>query len=122
LARRLICQLQAFFPQMGQRFFDVVDLQADVVDALSPFPQELGFATVTRDGLHQFDLTFPGVKKGYSRFQVGPLLDFHQAEPQGLLIGYQCFFDVPDDDANVVDSLDQAYLLDAVLRDYYGTG
>jgi hypothetical protein len=103
LARGLVDEGHAVIPEPGEGRLDVVDLDADVMDALSSFFQVPGDASVFAQGLYQLEVALACRQEGDLDLLVRHFCDFFQGQPQGRLVRLQSFLEVANDDADVID-------------------
>ena len=87
---------------------DVVRLEADVVDALAPAREEAGDAGVGRHGREQLHLARAAGQERRAHPLLGEIGGAEERELERVAPEAEAGFQVPDDDADVVDAADHA--------------
>src|SRR5215217_2562176 len=107
-SRLLVYELDAAFSELSQGFFEVVNLEGDVVKAFAPFGEELAHWRVRAGRLDEFDLRLPHVEH---RGDYALLLDLFwlaQSNAKVLFVKAGRSGEILDRIAQVVDLFEQS--------------
>jgi hypothetical protein len=83
---------------------DVIDFNADVMDALAPLLKEASDTSVSRGGTHQLDVGLTYWQEGNLHLLLSQLTHFAHRQAQRHFVHSQSFLDIVYGNADVVDS------------------
>src|SRR5690606_20434202 len=104
-------QLDAARLQVGQRAADILDLQAQVVDAGPALLQKAGHAAVCGGWLEQLDLAVAGREERDDDLLLRDVLDALQCQAEHIPVKGRGFVNVGDDGGDVIDAFDGHVIL-----------
>src|SRR5215212_3638333 len=107
-SRLLVYELDAALSELSQGFFEVVNLEGDVVKAFAPFGEELAHWRVRAGRLDEFDLGLPHVEHRGNYALFLDLLRLARDRAEVLSVETGCRIEVLYRIAQVVDLLEQS--------------
>jgi hypothetical protein len=103
-------QAHAVGPQVLEGLLEIIDFEANVMQARSSFSQKAGHAAVIGGGFDQFHLNRSRIQEGNQRLLVGYFLDARDLKAQDILPEAQRFLDVLDHNGDVFDAKDVGHV------------
>lgn len=100
----LVYEPGIFFLQIGQLGADVVDTQANVMNAGTALAYIFAHRTVRRKRLQQFDVRIAGIQLGNPDPLLLDNLNSQAIKAELPLVESQCFFKVRHGDGNVIQA------------------
>src|SRR5215468_11917292 len=82
----LVDQRRALLPKLGHRRFDILDLDADMVEPLAALVEESRHPGIRRSWADQLDPTHSASENGGLHLLAGDFFDVVQLEPQHVAV------------------------------------